>query len=929
MEIATPSFSASAEDALMPGSQVGRFVILRMLGQGAMGSVHAAFDPKLNRSVALKRVRPLSDASLGAAAEERLIREARALARLSHPSVVAVHEVTLIEGRVTLAMELVEGTTLEHWLREGDRPPDEVLAVLTQAGEGLAAAHQAGIVHRDFKPSNVLIGADGRARVSDFGLARDRDNAAEAEDEQWPTLAPLHLTRTGELVGTPAYMAPEQLAGQPADARSDQFSFAATLYEALTRVRPYQGETLSHLRERLSRDTAPDSVRRLPPRLRPVLLRALRRDPMGRFGSVRELLDAVARAWSANRAHRGLLAAALGVGVSVAGWGVVTSPARRCEAGSARAQALWTSEARERTERALIATGKPFAATVFASLQGRVEAYLPLWTAHYVTACQEGHRWLSGDLEKLQARLTCLSFDARQLEAVLETVQTGGAPVVERAAQAVGALPSPAHCDEPARERQALGSEAEPARDALARAKSAFDLGRYEAGLPFAVDAQQRAQTLGAQGLLAEATLVRGRLLQRAARYEEARRTYDEALAAAKRGGRRDVEAFAAIELIRLEGDRLSALDEGLAWSARARALLDAYGADPELETKFELATGSILTKVGRSTEAVEHHRRALALAERSGAEDIFRLSAAHQSLSVSLRATGAFEEAMSHAKRAVDLLVPVVGEAHPTAIYALSAVAGLHTDLAEYAQAVPAAAKVVALRSVAQSPVHPSTLADRVGLAVAMAQSGDLEGGIAEQTATLALMRQHLGPRHREVGLGQLNLAEIYRRAGRLAEAKAEALAATEILSSLVSAEREVLRANLITARISRDLGDLPGAKALMLTTVTAAERLFGPEGRFVGDCLTILGQLRLLSRQPALAIVPLERALTIREANMTDPRDMGNTRFYLAQALWDAGGDRRRALQLADLARQTPLRGQIDKGGLEEVERWMKARQ
>jgi serine/threonine protein kinase len=287
--------SAPSTPLLLPGSRVGRYRVLAPVGPGAMGTVYAAHDPDLDRRVALKLLRANGGGDLLWA---RLSREAKAMARLSHPNVITVHDVGTHDAHLFIAMEFVAGGTLRAWLAQRPRGWADVLSVLVRAGRGLACAHAAGLVHRDFKPDNVLVGEDGRVRVTDFGLARAlRDDQAESA----PDFSLAHdlldttITRTGALVGTPAYMAPEQLRGEPADARADTFSFSVTLYEALYGERPYGGATVPSLRS----ETASGVVRPAPPgsavpaRVREVLLEGLRPRADDRPPSLETLLDAL------------------------------------------------------------------------------------------------------------------------------------------------------------------------------------------------------------------------------------------------------------------------------------------------------------------------------------------------------------------------------------------------------------------------------------------------------------------------------------------------------------------------------------------------------------------------------------------------------------------------------------------------------------
>jgi hypothetical protein len=310
-----PGSGSAPKDPAPPlGDTLGRYRLERALGEGGMGVVHAAFDPDLERRVALKVLR-MTDVS--GEARQRLLREARAMARLTHPNVVTVHEVGSANGRDYVAMELVDGSSIADWLKAEPRTHEEILDVFTAAARGLAAAHAAGLVHRDFKPHNVLRRRDGRICVTDFGLARGVDagleatlrmNSSEIRDADRTPDSLSGITQTGSVLGTPAYMAPEQWTGGHIGPAADQFGFCVALWEALTGERPFRGATVDELKREVARGPDKKDAAKLPRRLRRALVRGLEPDPDKRWPSMNALLAEM------SRAERRVPIAAIGAG---------------------------------------------------------------------------------------------------------------------------------------------------------------------------------------------------------------------------------------------------------------------------------------------------------------------------------------------------------------------------------------------------------------------------------------------------------------------------------------------------------------------------------------------------------------------------------------------------------------------------------------
>ncbi|HEY0135567.1 MAG TPA: diguanylate cyclase [Nannocystis sp.] len=309
---AAPGEAGEHFSDLAVGATIGRYVIRERLGQGAMGVVYLANDPDLGREVALKMLKSsgLRDERV---ARVRLLREAQSLARISQHNVVGVHDVGISDGTVFIAMELVHGVTLTQWLKHQPRRWSEIIDIFVSIGTGLAAAHQAGIVHRDFKPENVLVGHDDLPKVTDFGLAHAAEAATEAPPEAPPATAPLDalevsLTATGMLVGTPAYMSPEQFLRHPTDARSDQFSFCVALWEALYGRHPFQNDTLAALAVSVTTGdiATPTDTRGVPQWVQDCVLRGLSVAPGDRWPTMLALLAALERrsSFDASRAPR-------------------------------------------------------------------------------------------------------------------------------------------------------------------------------------------------------------------------------------------------------------------------------------------------------------------------------------------------------------------------------------------------------------------------------------------------------------------------------------------------------------------------------------------------------------------------------------------------------------------------------------------------
>ncbi|MEM6995872.1 MAG: serine/threonine-protein kinase, partial [Myxococcota bacterium] len=441
----------------------GRYVLLDRIGRGGMGVVYKAYDPKLDRAVALKLLR--SDLDAGAAGHDRLLAEAQALAKLAHPNVVAIHDAGTVgeqSDAVFLAMEYVEGVTLRGWLGEATRGVPEILAVVVAAGRGLAAAHARGLVHRDFKPDNVMIGDDGRVRVMDFGLARaatglHTSEVAIATLERTPSPPDrISLTQSGRVAGSPAYMAPEQFDGDDVGPASDQFGFCVSLWEALYGLRPFPGETPAELCAAMldGRIESSDLAGRVPGWLETVVRRGLSADAADRWPTMDALLDALLRGRTRARRRRARNIAAVVAVAGLAAAGTRSLLRRqaiaRCEASGGRIAELWPGHADD-VRRGILATGLPYAGSTAERLVPRMDTWAAAWRNARTTSCLQHEVEGTRSTELHRRAQGCLDVQFASANALVEEFAAARNEAVYGAAKAIARRPDPAQCLDPLR----------------------------------------------------------------------------------------------------------------------------------------------------------------------------------------------------------------------------------------------------------------------------------------------------------------------------------------------------------------------------------------------------------------------------------------------------------------------------------------------
>jgi serine/threonine protein kinase/tetratricopeptide (TPR) repeat protein len=975
------------ESELGRGTCVGRYVLLDPLGQGGMGVVYKAYDPELDRPIALKLLR----AADGDAPHlrERLLREAQALARLTHPNVIAVHDVGTYRGHVFIAMELVEGKTLRAWLRERPRSRREILDAFLAAGEGLAAAHRAGLVHRDFKPDNVMLAEDGRVRVLDFGLARtahggpEGDSAASADlpasdlestvesrgsaktppPPEAPKAPPVPafvslgsasgahtsssthnssnllatpLTHVGAIVGTPRFMAPEQHTSDATDERADQFSFCVSLYWALYGAFPFDGDTHEDLLDNvlMGRLADPPAGATVPRWVRQVLVKGLAVKPTDRYASMPALLEALRADPSVTRRLWLRAGAAVVVVAAVAvGWRATQKrQVRVCAGAQTKLVGVWDDARRAAARTAFHQSGKPYAEAALATVERALDAYAGGWVAMRTDACEATHVRGEQSQELLDLRMSCLDGRLIELKTLTDLYASADGAVVEHAAQSAQSLPALAPCADAQALRAPIAAPRDPqtlkrvegVREQLARADALELAAKYDEGLRVTRAALAETSALKYPPVEAEAQLLLGRLLGAHGDWVESANALHRALVAALAGHHDEVAAKSATTLIQAVGSRQAHYADGLGWAELAEALAG------RLQRRDEI------------------------------------LSVIYSNRSEVRERESKYDEALADAKRALELELRALGPDHPIVAGTYHQLGNIYFQTAQYPEAVDSFQRSLAIRQRTVGQDHPLLVKPLVGLANVYGDSGDHDRAFAMYQRALAVLKR-VNPDDPDIAQITNNLGDEFLWQGRPREAFEHYQAALVDFQKRVGPSLDTTLAlnNMGDAKLAmnqpdealklyrrgletcvpvlggdhqlcgqlqwgigesnRRLGRLDEAATSFQRSLAVGEKALGPTHPRVAEPLLGLGRVALARHNPAAAKAPLERALAIREAQPGDGIQLADVRFALAQALWL--GDRSRSRELAKQARDVYAKaaGASAHRSLEEANAWL----
>jgi eukaryotic-like serine/threonine-protein kinase len=839
--------------------KIGRYTVLRHLGEGGMGTVWSAYDETLDRRVAIKVLsgRHHSEQSRG-----RMLREAKALARLNHPNVVQVFEVGELGDDLFVAMEFIRGESLAQWLVE-PHPFPEILAAFVQAGRGLVAVHQAKLVHRDFKPDNVVVGDDGRVRLIDFGIARlDGDDpdptiASAPRDLELAEVSADRLTRTGQFIGTPAFTSPEQLRGLIVDPRADQFSFCVSLFRAAYHVAPFAGTTVAAVAVDVMQGHIVDPPRPagVPAGLRPILAKGLARDPADRHADMATLLAALERLGSRRRgAMLAIVAAAIaGAGLTAA---IVLPRGESCDSGPLALAPVW-NDARART----IGTefGSAGAADAWAHARAGIGEFAEAWIEQHHDACTL-HRRGEQSSELLDRRMACLELGKRDLDALLVELAQFDATLVPIVGEAIAKLPNPVHCGD----LEQLGDRAiSPPSDAesaaqvgeletvLARAQAQERAGRIPRARATLEEVREQVTALAYVPLQLQLHGLAAVIDQQEGRHLEAQREHQSMFELAVAHRVDDDTLEAALALAASIGVHQGRVDDAEAWVSIADAWIVRSGEPVLARAMWREIVAGIRERQGRFDESRALLEQAIASLDGVPRRDALRpLAILHNELGFVNQRQRRWDEAEQAFIRGREHWLELLGPQHPVTTEGLNNLGSLYLAMERPDDAQRAFEQVLAEREAIFGHDHPK-------VAHILHNLGSTADRRHDRVRAIAYYREALDILERSLGREDPAVAVVL---GALGEAHT-ALEQPE--AALVYLER------------AREID----------------ERALGPDHPELAWDLNAIANANNSLGRHAAALVAAERALAIREQSGPSPDRVGQTRFERAKALAGLG--------------------------------------
>jgi serine/threonine protein kinase/tetratricopeptide (TPR) repeat protein len=926
------------------GEAIGRYVVLDLLGWGGMGAVYSAYDPELDRGVAIKLVRTAS-----AQAQKRLVREARALARLSHPNVVQVYDAGIHRDEVFVAMELVDGTSLKEWCRKEPRPGwREVLAAYLEAARGVMAAHDKGLVHRGIKPANILMGKDGRVRVADFGLAAASGPGAGPEEAgdsgstdalalaailesaersrpsspSWQGRLDDGLTATGAILGTPTFMAPEQHLSAPIGPAADQYSLCASLYEGLygvlpfvTESRPRGGVELAE-QKLLGRIASPPADSPVPAWIHKALVRGLAPKPEERYPSLGELVAALSQDPGARRRSQLRVGALIGslvllcVGATV-GWVRIARDRDPCGQVQQELGRIWDGAVKARVRQALLATGSSYAASTADHVEAALDRYAGEWLAMRGEVCRafgQGQRIQGREL--LNRRDLCLERRLGELRALTEVLAAGPDPaVLSKASQASASLSPIAYCADD----KALTAQVQPPADPTLRARvkaleprvnrldALLAAGKAKEGRPEGEALLAEVSDLAYAPMRAQIHYQVGRLREWTGDYDGAHTALREAAFLAAEGHDDVLAGYAWAQLLFVVAVKQQRLDEVRVLMEWGPAVMNRCD-DLRARARWLHNEGMALMYLAQYPESGAKHKEALRIREKVLGPEHLEVGQSLNSMALLQWRTGQREAAQATYDRTLLILEKTLGSEHPNVAAVLNNIGSLANEQGRYEEARAQHERALAIREKAFGAEHPEVATSLYNLASALNSLGRYEEALQKYERALALWEKALGPDHPDVAVALTGLGNALRVAGRL-EASARSIERALTIWEKAFGANHPRVAEGLTAlgRTLVELGRLDPAARALERALALGEKKFGKDYPDLVGALLGLGELGLARHRPAEARAVLERALTLKA-----PAARSEFQLALAQALWAEGHDRPRAVTLVEEARE-----------------------
>jgi len=892
------------------GARFGRYELRALIGTGGMGAVYEALDTQLDRAVALKVLRPELSEDPGFA--DRLMHESRLMARVAHPAVITVYDVGRQNAAVFVAMELIRGATLHRWLASHALDWRQIVSLFELAGHGLAAAHAAGIVHRDFKPDNVLVGSDGRkVVVTDFGIARDIVQPRPAEHAPAGGIAPaacpgraVRMTTDGAVIGTPAYMAPEQFLGELVDLRADVFAFSVSLWEALFGTRPFPGRSATEIYAAMHQAIARPApgTRRIPRRLLRALRRGLAIEARDRWRDMPAMLAELAAVRGVRKRNAGAAAAAALVGVGIAASLAASRPDAqidRCARGLAQLDEAYNPRLAAQVDAAL--AGDP---EIQRTVANRLATMAAAWRRTQLATCR-------ADREVAQDARTAVCLDARRLElagAVDDVIDHGARGA--RYAVRISALPrEPAACAAPASgllfahvpvDRE-LRRRVTALRDRLADALAADERSEYPAAL---AEAQRIATAAEAvwPPLYAEAEFLLGTIQSDGGDHNLALTELRDAAVLAERVHHDDVAAASWIKLALAMANDERDPAHALEYATYADAAADRLGRPPDVMARVSYARGMALVDASRTQEAEAALRTAIALAEAHSPRD---LAAALQGLGLLFEDEGRAEEAVAMYRKAMDHLPrSPAGEVvvEPVVFQRLSVNL---SNIGDHRGAELEARRAVAISDRTLPVTHVDRVDAHLNLADVLQDAGRYDEALAELIPAVVTVGKLQGIRSESYGQAVAQHGWLLSEMGRHAEAEPLLARGCDIIAFAVGEDSTVYAAcdaqhGIALAGLHRNAQGLAKLNR-SLATLTAVYGDGGPQVAMITDRRGVVHAA--LGHHDAAA-ADFAHAVEIFAPLHIDPGYLATARWHLGKELWARQPARARAEIAAALA-------------------------